>query len=89
VESEPGDVLVHHAMTVHGAPANNTQDRRRRAIAVRFADRRLATIRGRGRGFTTRVYVLICPLPDLQAGDALRGELFPRVWPSEPVAAAS
>jgi ectoine hydroxylase-related dioxygenase (phytanoyl-CoA dioxygenase family) len=86
---EPGDVLVHHAMTVHGAPANNTQDRRRRAIAVRFAGPQTRYDPRPGTWIhDTRVRAHL-PLPDLQAGDALRGELFPRVWPSEPVAAAS
>lgn len=31
----PGDLTVHHARTVHGAPAN-TSDRRRRAVSVRY-----------------------------------------------------
>lgn len=31
----PGDITVHHARTLHGAPAN-TSDRRRRAVSVRF-----------------------------------------------------
>lgn len=33
---EPGDCLVHHALTVHGAPGNSTADRRRRGLALRF-----------------------------------------------------
>jgi ectoine hydroxylase-related dioxygenase (phytanoyl-CoA dioxygenase family) len=86
---EPGDVLVHHAMTVHGAPANNTQDRRRRAIAVRFAGPQTRFDPRPGTWIhDTRVRAHL-PFPDLQAGDPLRGELFPRVWPFEPVAAAS
>ena len=32
----PGDVVVHHARTVHGAPGNTSTDRRRRAISVRY-----------------------------------------------------
>ena len=32
----PGDVTVHHARTLHGAPANTTADRRRRALSVRY-----------------------------------------------------
>ena len=32
---EPGDVAVHHARTLHGAPANSST-RRRRAISVRY-----------------------------------------------------
>jgi len=32
---EPGDITVHHARTLHGAPPN-TSDRRRRAVSVRY-----------------------------------------------------
>lgn len=32
---EPGDVLIHHAMAVHGAPANNASSRRR-GYAIRW-----------------------------------------------------
>ncbi len=35
-ESEPGDVVVHHARTLHGAWGNATADRRRRAISLRY-----------------------------------------------------
>lgn len=34
-EVEPGDITVHHARTLHGAPPN-TSDRRRRAVSVRY-----------------------------------------------------
>lgn len=34
-EVAPGDLTVHHARTLHGAPAN-TSDRRRRAVSVRY-----------------------------------------------------
>jgi ectoine hydroxylase-related dioxygenase (phytanoyl-CoA dioxygenase family) len=32
----PGDLTVHHARTLHGAPGNRTLDRRRRAVSVRY-----------------------------------------------------
>ncbi|MFN8017986.1 MAG: DUF4214 domain-containing protein [Acidimicrobiales bacterium] len=32
---QPGDITVHHARTIHGAPANGS-DRRRRAVSVRY-----------------------------------------------------
>lgn len=34
-ELEPGDMTVHHARTLHGAPANSSQHRRR-AVSVRY-----------------------------------------------------
>jgi ectoine hydroxylase-related dioxygenase (phytanoyl-CoA dioxygenase family) len=36
-DTEPGDITVHHARTIHGAHANATASRRRRAISVRYA----------------------------------------------------
>lgn len=33
---EPGDVLVHHSLAVHGAGGNRSQTRRRRAVATRW-----------------------------------------------------
>jgi ectoine hydroxylase-related dioxygenase (phytanoyl-CoA dioxygenase family) len=33
---EPGDVLVHHPLTAHGAPGNTSTERRRAAISVRY-----------------------------------------------------
>lgn len=35
-DTEPGDITVHHARTIHGAYANTSATRRRRAISVRF-----------------------------------------------------
>ncbi len=35
-EVVPGDIVVHHAATLHGAGANRSSSRRRRAISVRY-----------------------------------------------------
>lgn len=35
-ETAPGDVVVHHARTIHGAPGNASATRRRRAVSVRY-----------------------------------------------------
>lgn len=35
-ETAPGDVVVHHARTIHGAAGNASATRRRRAISVRY-----------------------------------------------------
>ena len=36
-DTRPGDVIVHHARTIHGAHANHSADRRRRALSIRYA----------------------------------------------------
>jgi len=35
-DTAPGDVVVHHARTIHGAPGNASSTRRRRAVSVRY-----------------------------------------------------
>jgi ectoine hydroxylase-related dioxygenase (phytanoyl-CoA dioxygenase family) len=36
-DTEPGDITVHHARTIHGAHPNRSSTQRRRAISVRYA----------------------------------------------------
>ena len=76
-ESEPGDVILNHLLTVHSAPGNTT-DRRRRAIGHRWAgdDARFAKREGQ---YTARL-----PWdPGLKDGDAFPpdNDLFHQVWP--------
>ena len=76
---EPGDCLVHHGMTVHGAYGNSSPTQRRRAYSVRWT--------GDDVVWDPRPDVLekIPPMTpkavSLQAGDALDSEAFPRLWP--------
>jgi len=35
-EMEPGDAIIHHALTIHGAPGNMSRTTRRRGYAVRY-----------------------------------------------------
>jgi ectoine hydroxylase-related dioxygenase (phytanoyl-CoA dioxygenase family) len=73
-DTQPGDVVIHHARTIHGAHANASATRRRRAISVRFA----------GTGTT------FAPVPGapgkphhegVAAGATLDDAHFPRAWP--------
>ena len=73
-DTRPGDVVIHHARTIHGAHANASATRRRRAISVRYA--------GTGTVFS--------PMPGapgkahhdgVAAGAPLDDEHFPRAWP--------
>ncbi len=78
---EPGDVLVHHAMTIHGATGNPSVAARRRALAIRYAgdDARYAPRPGTFLEIeAVRKHV---PAPDIAAGAPLGGHLFPKVWP--------
>lgn len=70
----PGDCIVSHAVTLHGASGNATTGRRRRALAVRYAgdDARYESRLGTIKPHTTKV---------LLDGDPLDPECFPLVWP--------
>jgi ectoine hydroxylase-related dioxygenase (phytanoyl-CoA dioxygenase family) len=79
---EPGDVLIHKGLTIHGAAGNATADRRRRALALRYTgdDARFSVRPGTFMEMASvRAHV---PAPDLADGAPMGGELFPQVWPS-------
>ena len=73
VEAEPGDVVVHHSRTLHGAGPNSSPSRTRRAISVRYC----------GDGVTFRRRALT-PKPhhdEMHDGETLREPAFPVAWP--------
>jgi len=82
-EFEPGDCLVFHGLTVHGAPGNAAADRRRRAIStVWFGDDATYGIRPSP------------PRPNFEGhglapGAPMDSPYFPRVWPRPEGAAAA
>jgi ectoine hydroxylase-related dioxygenase (phytanoyl-CoA dioxygenase family) len=67
---------------VHGAPANTTPDRRRRALAVRFVGPQTRYDPRPGTWIHDKKVKAHLPLPELAAGDPLSGALFPKVWPA-------
>jgi ectoine hydroxylase-related dioxygenase (phytanoyl-CoA dioxygenase family) len=78
---EPGDVLVHLGLTVHGAAGNATAATRRRALAVRYTgdDARYDPRPGTFMDIAhVRAHI---PAPGLDAGAPMGGALFPRAWP--------
>jgi len=73
-DTEPGDITVHHARTIHGANGNASATRRRRAISVRYAgdDARFMT----RAGAPTKAHHAA-----LRDGDQLNPDCFPSAWP--------
>lgn len=71
-EVEPGDALLFHALTLHGARGNRSTSVKRRAITTRWCGDDV-TYRPKGMPMPYRV--------DLAPGDALSGRIFPRVLP--------
>lgn len=78
---EPGDVLVHDGLTVHGAPPNTTANRRRRALAIRFVGPDVTYDPRPGTWIHDKKIREHLPLPTIAAGEPLTGELFPIVFP--------
>ena len=74
IDAEPGDVIVHHARTIHGAGPNRSATTPRRAVSVRYC--------GAGVTYTRRA---VTPKPhheSLTDGDPVGPPAFPRVWPA-------
>lgn len=75
----PGDLTVHHALTLHAA-GGNTSDRRRRALSIRYC--------GPDARFERREGTILKPYQrDLKTGDALSEVDCPTVWRAEPPSA--
>ncbi len=76
-EMDPGDCLVFHGLTVHGAPGNLRQDRRRRALST--------TWMGDDAVYAERPGEVIIRSDQygLKPGDSMDCEYCPRVWPRE------
>jgi hypothetical protein len=71
---EPGDVLVHHVRTVHGA-GGNLSDQHRRAISLRYCGEQVRYANHQGTIAQTG-------LRDVHRdGEPLMGEDYPIVWP--------
>jgi len=73
-DMEPGDCIVFHGMTVHGAPGNSSGSTRRRALATRWTgdDVRYKVLPGEV-GAPTRD-------PGLQDGACMDCDDFPIIW---------
>lgn len=75
----PGDVTVHHVLTLHGAPGNVSDTQRRRGLSLRFiGDDIVHDLRpGIPHTMTESLKTLA---PQLQLGAPFAGEAFPLLW---------
>lgn len=72
--TQPGDLVIHHARTIHGAFANASPDRPRRALSIRYA--------GDDARFRVKPGALQKPHhATLVEGAPLREPECPQVWP--------
>lgn len=77
VDCEPGDIIVHHVMTVHGSGGNISPDRTRRAASFRYCGDDIRYFDKPGA--IEQQYLTA----QLQNGDKLSGDDYPLVWSSE------
>ncbi len=69
---EPGDVVAHHVMTLHGARGNATTSARRRGLSTRWC--------GDDAVYDPRPATMVLPFePGIAAGAPMRGDYFPVV----------
>ncbi len=76
---EPGDVIIHHPLTVHFAPGNQSASTRRRALALRYTGDDAVYDARPGTFITNPKIAAVLPKIMLQDGDPLECELFPCV----------
>lgn len=79
-DMEPGDVLIHHPLTLHYAPGNSSSTGRRRGLALRYVGEDAQYDGREGTFMDNSVLKKSLPANLLKDGDRLCSELFPLVW---------
>jgi ectoine hydroxylase-related dioxygenase (phytanoyl-CoA dioxygenase family) len=82
---EPGDVFIHHARTLHGAPGNSSSSARRRALATRWTGDDVVWDDRPGTFMRLEKYARLRQDVALRDGESLGGKLFPTVLPRQAV----
>lgn len=77
----PGDVVLHHPLAIHCAGGNQSSTVRRRALALRYLGQDARYDDRPGTFLQNSKLRSRLPPLGLSDGDAIVGELFPRVWP--------
>jgi ectoine hydroxylase-related dioxygenase (phytanoyl-CoA dioxygenase family) len=80
---DPGDVLIHHPLTLHFARGNQTSDLRRRGLALRYVGDDSVYDDRPGTFLESAQMKTHLPELGLADGQRFRGDLFPQVWPRE------
>jgi len=78
----PGDVVVHHPLTLHFAPGNLTATGRRRGLALRYIGEDVTWDDRPGTFVKNPNLAKTLPEINLADGESIHGDLFPVVWPS-------
>ncbi len=76
----PGDVVVHHPLTLHFSPGNLTATERRRGLALRYIGEDVTWDDRPGTFIKNPALAKTLPPVNLTDGEPVHGELFPLVW---------
>lgn len=76
----PGDVVIHHPLTIHGAPGNLSQSKRRRAMATRWFGDDARWDDSRPHFMQRLGHKENFPYPSLEQGAPMDDPLFPKLW---------
>ena len=77
---KPGDIIVHHPLTLHGSSGNVSPKIRRRGLALRYIGDDVTWDDRPGTFITNNKIQEILPPLSFQKGDSLTGEVFPLIW---------
>lgn len=80
-ELDPGDVLIHHPLTLHYASGNASKTGRRRGLALRYLGEDAHFDNRPGTFIENTKVMKILPGFDMKEGDRFSDPLFPTVWP--------
>lgn len=80
-EMEPGDILLHHPLTLHYARGNASATGRRRGLALRYVGEDAQYDTRPGTFMENPRLKKLLPEITLKDGDRLLSDLFPKVWP--------
>ena len=81
-DMEPGDVLLHHPLTLHHSSGNMSATTRRRALALRYLGDDVRYDTRAGTFMDNPKVKATLPEITLGDGDKISGDLFPKVWAS-------
>jgi len=76
----PGDIIVHHPLTLHGSSGNKSSKTRRRGLALRYIGDDVTWDDRPGTFIKNKKIQDILPSLSLKKGDSLTGDVFPLIW---------
>ncbi|MBH88557.1 MAG: hypothetical protein CMJ12_05275 [Pelagibacterales bacterium] len=79
----PGDIIIHHPLVIHGSLGNFSSKTRRRGLALRYIGDDVTWDDRPGTFIKNKNVKSILPPLNYKNGEALTGDLFPLIWPNK------